>query len=115
MLRNTTAPDMDIVRGTGEDPRFAQDVAMADPGPQSEVPHALMRLEQANAQLHEVVKVLHERLAPIRNERPQKEGDERNKAVRGYGSEVARIIGGQADKAEIASQVIIKILNEIEV
>lgn len=84
-------------------------------GAQAEVPHALMRLERAQGQLHEVVKVLHERLAPVRNERPQKESDAQKKAVRGYGSEVARAIGQQADMTELASQVIIKILNEIEV
>lgn len=81
--------------------------------PQSEVPHALQRLEQANSQLHEVTKVLHERLAPVRNEHNAQ--GESDKAVRGYGSEVARRIGEQADRTEMATAVIIKILNELEV
>lgn len=81
--------------------------------PQSELPHALNRLEMANSQLHEVVKALHERLQPVRNEHnAQSEGD---KAVRGYGSEFARRIGEQADRTEMASAVIVKILNELEV
>lgn len=99
------------VRPMHEDPRFAGEVATE--APQSEVPHALQRLERANSQLHEVVKVLHERLAPVRNEHA--ETGQSDKAVRGYGSEVARRIGSEADRAEMASDVIIKILNELEV
>lgn len=100
------------------DPRNAVNTTVADgkelaEAPQSEVPHALQRLERANAQLHEVVKVLHERLAPVRNEHAEQ--GQSDKAVRGYGSEVARRIGTEADRAEMASDVIIKILNELEV
>lgn len=78
-----------------------------------EVSHSLARLEQANSQLHNVVKELHERLAPVRNE--HSEQGQSDKAVRGYGSEVARRIGMEADRAEVATDVIIKILNELEV
>ena len=94
-----------------QDPRFAAETADA---PQAEVPHALMRLERANSQLHEVVKVLHERLQPVRHQSDEGSG-ESSKAVRGYSSELARVIGDQANRAEIASEVIIKILNELEV
>lgn len=105
----TTLRDRDV-RGMHEDPRFAGETTEA---PQSEVPHALQRLERANSQLHEVVKVLHERLAPVRNQHnTQSESD---KAVRGYGSEIAIKIGSEADRAELATAVIVKILNELEV
>ena len=103
----------DELRGTVGDPRFAN--TEPTPAPQSEIPHALMRLERANSQLHEVVGVLHERLQPVRHETPRKDGDAGNKAVRDYGSELARVIGDQANRAEMASEVIIKILNELEV
>ena len=101
------------------DPRNAANTTVAGgkelaEAPQSEVPHALSRLEMANAHLHEVVGVLHERLAPVRNEHAEQSGQS-DRAVRGYGSEVARRIGTEADSAEMASDVIIKILNELEV
>lgn len=101
----------DRVRGTQNDPRFAGEVATD--APQSEIPHALNRLEVATSQLHETIKVLHERLAPVRNEHSKhSEGDQ---AVRGYSSEVARRIGNQADGTELATNVLLKILNELEV
>lgn len=98
------------------EPRNLVDTTAAagvEDAPQSEIPHAVQRLQMANAHLHEVVKVLHERLAPVRNEHAEQKQD--NRAVRGYGSELARILGTEADRAETASEVIIKILNELEV
>lgn len=105
---------MDLEVPKQQDPRnmvaAGGEVAAA---PQQEVPHALSRLEQANSTLHNVVKELHERLTPVRNQHnAQNEGD---KAVRGYGSEVAIKIGREADRAEMATDVIVKILNELEV
>lgn len=101
----------DALRGTTADPRFAGSEVAAEP--QQEVPHAVNRLEQANSQLHEVTKVLHERLASVRNEHSNKEAADQ--AVRGYSSELARRIGEQADRTEMATAVIVKILNELEV
>ena len=103
----------DRVRGTQNDPRFAG--AVAAEALQSEVPHALNRLEAATSELHETIKVLHERLAPVRNEHSKHSDIEGDQEVRGYSSEVARRIGNQADGAELATNVLLKILNELEV
>lgn len=101
----------DALRGTIADPRFAGSEVAAEP--QQEVPHAMSRLEMANSSLHNVTKELHERLQSVRNEHSNK--DTADQAVRGYSSELARRIGEQADRTEMATAVIVKILNELEV
>ena len=103
--------EKEALRGTTADPRFAGSEVAAEP--QQEVPHAMSRLEMANSTLHNVTKELHERLASVRNEHSAQ--SESDKAARGYGSELARRIGEQADRTEVATQVIVKILNELEV
>lgn len=81
--------------------------------PQREVPAAIMAQDRANDRLSKAVEILHDRTANVRNGHMERAGEDR--AARDYGSETARLIGDQANRTDLAAQIIEKILTEMEI
>lgn len=81
--------------------------------PMNEVPAAMQSLEQENERLACAIKILFERTAPVRHQ-SDKEGAE-DRAVRDYGSDLARGISDQAFRVSLARQTVEKILTELEI
>lgn len=99
------------LRGTYDDPRFASEATLK--APMKEVPSALMLQDEANNRLSKAVEILHDRTAALRHSGVER--GEEDRAVRDYGSEVARSISEQAYRTDMAARVIEKILTEMEI
>lgn len=101
----------DELRGTQEDPRFASEATTLK-APMHEIPHALLLQNEANDRLNKAVEILHDRTMQVRHSQ-DRAGEER--AMRDFGSELARNMADQAYRTDLAAQVIEKILTEMEI
>lgn len=81
--------------------------------PQREVPAAIMMQDQANDRLSKAVEILHERTSGLRHAVDR--GEDPGKPMRDFGSETARNIADQANRTNLAAQVVEKILQEMEI